>query len=258
MRKCVLFIMVLALSCTSMSLGRVILQQDFDNTAVFVAEGDMSHPGIGDGSITGGIWDRSGGGFDPRPTTVQALSGTQSLRVTRGNGGTLVGARTNDFVDVSLDTGLVAEFWLYRTEGTSLVFNTNNSAAGVPLAAGLLIQTSGILQVRNYGDNGWSGMNQQAVVIPSGQWVGVKMEIDFTIVSSNNRIYYNNGTGYVLASINSVDLSKISHIDEVAFLPQPPDGASFYIDDVSLTAIPEPTTLGFLVFGVLPLIRRRK
>lgn len=215
-----------------------VLKQNFDDTSVFLTETAMDYPGRGVVGRHGGIWRRAGGGTDPRPTTGQAYSGTQSLRVTRDDGGTLIGRTEAAFVDVDVDSRFEASFRLYRDPNASVIANINSGdgTQGAPLAVSLSIESDGRLKIRNAGDNTYDNSNMATVNIPANQWVGLKMEVD--LINARTHTYYDDGSGYVQVDNHGFDITGLADVNAISFIPQTPETLkSCYIDDVEIIAL---------------------
>ncbi|MBN1394802.1 MAG: PEP-CTERM sorting domain-containing protein [Pirellulales bacterium] len=253
--------------------AEMIISQNFDNTTTFPDEHVFTTSdatALGDAATTVAKWKLLSLVGDSGTSVTNDLyySGTQSIVTERGTGDTprgFGGLRTG--TDIPIEDGiLVAEARLRRNSiGGYLFFVGDNTTASYTdvKCPGASVWIDGNLKARYWNGSAWAYSANPIVNVPADTWVGLKYVIDL----DNNQfdIWYDSGSGYTeIAS----DLAMESTLD-VNYVGFNPNGTgndsnppTFWIDDVSLELVPEPSTLALLACGLIGLLayawRKRK
>ncbi|MEN6386546.1 MAG: PEP-CTERM sorting domain-containing protein [Phycisphaerales bacterium] len=250
-KKIVMLIFVLS---TAMSLNAaIILDQDFEDSSVFVLGQPFQKAGVGNGTSLDGIWSNAvvNGDHSPKIAAINSSfsTGSQAVLIQRDatyGSGNLLGARTN----VSATGQFEAEFSFIVPSTTSqFSISLANSTGGGLNQVGIAYY-SGALKVR---DNG--AWKDRTSGVSANSWFKISITGDISTGIYNTYVNFGTWGGNLgSASFNNTQLSSIAGIYVAPWVA----GETFYIDDVKLTAIPEPATIVVMSLGLLINIVRRK
>jgi hypothetical protein len=218
-------------------------------------------------------WLKNGGGGGTERFTVQnaIYEGSQAVKATMPSGGgnntdlryfsSVLSVGATDIVTLSYDQYLPAAWF-------------------APFSMGSRALTVNVRPF--YDDPGWNDPYNNIVLSTWGQYSGGYMQrigfgmdgnqlavtFDQNVLAdkwSNLRLVANNGTGSAEAFLNNVSLGTvtftpgaITSFETIEIQAYSPNSAIAYVDNLSLSIVPEPATIGILGFGALSLIRRKK
>lgn len=245
----------------SVASATVIFNQNFDNTVDFPTGVGIS--ATGDGTTSGGRWARNDSAT-PTPTPnadpVPAYSGDQAMLITRTGPGTtgLLGYRS----DGSEITGgtFTFQFSVYRVDSNStFTANVNSDTSTVNSSAplGIYIDSAGDVYTTFTSGSGYVFRNLN---IPQSTWTQLRQVVDMTAGTYDLFATVGAGSETQILDDYAYNTSGISSAAAVAFMPAPPDGNTFYVDDVFLgnEAVPEPMSGGILLGSGMFLLSMRR
>lgn len=250
------FVMAAGMVFTGAQLhAAVLIDQNFDNATFPLGTTVNNVAGVGSNANTGGNWVSNNSDLSGLPTVVaDPVDGTnQVMQVKRIGGGAtaLYGSRD---AGSAITSGVFSyEVSVYRPTGAGYILSAHNLSAlpaSETVPVGIYVDQDGVLRHRSTNGTAWS---LTGASIAANAWTTI--EAVANINAATWSIYVNGAAVLTDATFAAGDLAGVNAI---GFLPQPPDGSVFYIDNVRLEAVPEPTALGMLGLGAAGLLARRR
>ncbi|NLF07149.1 MAG: PEP-CTERM sorting domain-containing protein [Pirellulaceae bacterium] len=248
----------------------IYISQDFEDAEFTVGyEFTSMSDGLGDASITEGLWRRGYGthGAYPAVSDISARSGSKSILLDREYDNTQT-YRFWGYTEVPEGDGItsgqfVASAYFNRngTGGTCAAFRPDypgnvTDSSWETIETGYVSFSDGELKARTWkGVNAWS---DPILTVPETGWFGVAMVVDLD--TNYYDVWYDDGSGWteVSSDIEMNNPSPPLAINSIQFLPQAPADGYVLVDDIMLysgsTVIPEPSTLALLACGLLGLL----
>ena len=239
----------------AMAMASPTFSQGFED-APFANGTTITNTTLGDTTSTGGGWKITANSIEnlPLPTVVSQVdgkpvhSGTQSLWIPNGGENmTLYGHTTNS--SIADDAVVETIVWVHWTSGASdFQFKIGGSAStdGRP---GIWVNSNGVIS--NYTAD-TSQLNNSA--ISQTGWYGFKFETD--LAAKTFDLYVDSGSGFTQVA-DDVAASNVTAGDVNKVLFKPKGGDGFYVDDVSVSIIPEPATSALLILGGWACLSKR-
>lgn len=231
-----------------MALAGLALAVGSAHAAVVI---DFDSYSVGDINLQG-PWVDFGGSLTSDVSTTVAFSGTQSLELKSDaagygsdvyivdlNGAPVTSGQWNLSFQTYLPTGFDSHLALYQSQGA--------------MPADFFVGAFPVLQ----GDNGVIVIEASSTPLVFGAWAKVEMLIDLdadTLAISYDGTPFHSGAW----DTDATGTPSIGGLDWWAAGPNPSSGVSAYIDDLSLTQVPEPATMGLLSLGALLALKRRR
>lgn len=231
----------LAVTCAGLAGSPVVAQgpvtlidQNFDNKAVFTVNSGIKITGVGSAASVEGFWRSNSPASMP---TVKADpaggANDQAIEVVR------TGPSTNSLIAERLQSAAIAsgaftaQASLYRSSAQSaLVFNLQSSAeilSKFPIA--VFIQEDGTLAVRNGVGSAWE---KTAVTIPPATWAALRLEVDMEAAQWSLYAAVGKAAEQAVFTGRSFNKADLPLVNTLMFIPQAPENSSFWVDDVKL------------------------
>lgn len=243
-----------------------IIDQNFDSFPAGDFSGGIA-AGLGDPDTTAGQWFNFGAPNQVSIDTTRSVSGSNSLKVTRGSADQVYGRRLSDTIDPTAVPGVQLSFYANRdsADGGEMIVGLSGAGAAFDFDGSIRWNEAGVIAV-------WDGSTYVAtnnqVELPDDAWVKIDLLYEFADATSGNLtisatpvstgVLSNVGTfafsGYGLGNPGGIAILASN------FTGASPGGsiATAYFDDVTLQAVPEPGSMALLGLGTVLVAMRRR
>jgi hypothetical protein len=256
---------VLLISCNLMVAvnASVILQQDFEDTSVFVVGDAFERVGVGDGSTSVGLWRNptTDGDWTPMAASDNSTfsSGSQCVELLRGSDSRYGDGQMHAVVDNAAADLFVAEFSLKVDDAaagfTLHLINSDQTGRG-PVG---IRYSGGYLDTVDGGD-----FKPKTGGVTPGEWFRIKFEGSIAQGGYYAYIDWGRGAGYSLLDLDpqvfdNTTLTEVGGFTVYAYNSGQPAATApeIYVDDAKI-AVPEPATGMLLALGASAFIKRRR
>lgn len=253
---------IMGMTVAASATGAVLINQDFENQTTFPS-GTSINVGspVGNISTTAGLWQTrdANGTPNPTPSVDPDDSSNHAVLITRQAGArpTFSGAR-----DITISDSLFLYEFSFRLNGATHVGgNQIDFIATLGRASDGVVAvnpTAIYLGANDFRYHSGAFTTVAGVTITPEQWHHVQVRVDATTPSAGTMsVILDGNTILSNASVGSL-VGLADAFDRITFIAQETQGRSFYVDDIRMESIPEPTALGMVVVAGAMLMRRRR